>query len=443
MKVVIVGASFAGVSAAVAVRKQHPEAEILIIEKQNDIGFLSGGLHLYLQGIVKNLQEAVFIKKEQLAAAHIHLLLESIVVDVDTQQQLLTYYFRNDKNFLTYDKLILATGSGQWSHKIEGSDSPRMIKYKYLADAQAAIQQLQQSQSIAIIGGGQIGAEALASLLSLKKEIHLFESMDYLLAKYFDQEMVENVQKDLSQAGVIFHFGETVAAIQDLETGVLISTQSQQVQTDCGLFALNIRPKLDFLDSAIQQRTDQTIVVDQFLQTTAKNVFAIGDCIDLENSLAEQRYLPLVNNAVRAGLVVASNLKEPILPFVGSLRTIATKVFNYYLASTGITEAEGFFYPGEIAVTELEQLGLPFTSKELIKGKLIYDKRTHQLLGAQLVSKLNCLEKINTLALSIQTKQTLESLMQNDYFYQPAFSNVLDITNHLGASALWSEHHEN
>lgn len=443
LKVVIIGASFAGITAALAIREQHQAAEIYLIEKQNDIGFLPGGLNLYFKHTVKQLDEARFVTQEMLQQKGIQLLLNREVIGMDVQQQVITFINEEKAAVFSYDKLILATGSSQWSQQIVGSQSNRLLKYKFLPGAFEALQQLESSQSVAIIGGGQIGVEAIDSLIRLNKQVHLFESMDYLLSKYFDEEMIAPVQQEMEKLGVTFHFGETVTEIQETEKAVIVITQKSAVSTDNGIFALNIRPQLTFLDKRIQQRTDQTISVDDYLQTSVANVFAIGDCIDVDNQASKEKlYIPLVNNAIRTGLVVASNLIRPKIPFVGSLRTIGTKLLDYYVASTGLTEEESLFQEAEIGVTHVEQLSSPLASGEAISGKLIYDKQSHRILGAQLVSKVNCLEKINTLALSIQTGQTLESLYQKDYFYQPSFASVIDITNQLGAQALWSESHE-
>lgn len=197
------------------------------------------------------------------------------------------------------------------------------------------------------------------------------------------------------------------------------------------------------MDKKIQRNLDQTIAVNAYLQTSVPNVFAIGDCISVMNEpVAETFYAPLVNNAVRTGLVVANNLEEKTHRFIGSLRTMGTKVGDYYLASTGLTETEGLFFPQTLASVIVRQPAPPLQHGTEILGKLIYDKVTQRVLGAQLCSKNNCLEKINTLALSIQTGQTLTDLLQKDYFYQPSLTNIYDITNLMGASAYWRENDE-
>lgn len=440
MKVVIIGASFAGVTAALAIRKQYPKAEIHLIEKQSTIGYLPGGINLYFNETIDPIENAKFITEQQLKERGILLLLNAKVVSMDSKQHIIQYEKQAAEFFMSFDKLILATGSSQWSQKILGSDSKKVLKYKFLSGVLQAIEQLENSDKIALIGGGQIGAEAADTLLKKGKKVHLFERMDYLLFKYFDEEMIQPVQEEMALRGVVFHFDETVEKVTNLQEGLMIETKKSKLRCNNAIFAMNVRPDLRYLDEHIRTHTDQTIFVNKYLQTSQPDIFAIGDCIQVPYSLSKESfYIPLVNNAVRTGLVVAQNLMEPTTPFVGSIRTIGTKLVDYYVASTGITEAEGLFHEQPISIAHVQQKSSLFSGNEIIRGKIIFEKHSHKVLGAQLVSKADILEKINTLALSIQMGQTLEELYQKDFLYHPYYSNVIDITNQLGFEGLWSE----
>lgn len=444
MKIVIIGASFAGVSAALAIRKKHPEAEVFLMDKQQTIGYLPGGINLYFNETIKPIETARFISEQELVDHGLTLLLNAEVVSIDATQHIINYEKEALESFISFDKLILATGSSQWSQNILGSDSDKVLKYKFLPGVLQAIEQLENSRKVALIGGGQIGAEAADTLLKKGKEVHLFERMDYLLFKYFDEEMIQPVQAEMVARGVVFHFDETVEKITDVDEGLLIETKKSQLVCDSAIFAMNVRPDLGYLDEQVRTHTDGTIFVNEYLETSQVDIFAIGDCIQVPYSLSnESFYIPLVNNAVRSGLVVAQNLVEPTMPFVGSIRTIGTKLVDHYVASTGLTEAEGSFYEQPISVAHVQQKSSLFSGGETISGKIIFEKESHKLLGAQLVSKADILEKINTLALGIQAGQTLEEFYQKDFLYHPYYSNVIDITNQLAFEGLWSEADEN
>jgi NADPH-dependent 2,4-dienoyl-CoA reductase/sulfur reductase-like enzyme len=439
LKIVIVGASFAGVSAALAVRQKYPQAAVYLLEKQAMLGYLPGGLQLYFKQEIDSVAAARFITEEQLQASGIHLKLGTEVVGLDAQQHLLKVKQSEAEYDQAYDKLILATGSSQWSQNISGSQAEKVLKYKDFPGVLQAIETLENSHKIAVIGGGQIGAEACDLLVKKGKEVHLFERMDYLLFKYFDREMIQPVQEALSQQGAVFHFEESVEAIEEERDGLVIQTQQSAFHCDSAVFALNVRPDLAYLSNQVACHIDGTIKVDAYLETSQKDIFAVGDCIQVPYSLTEEAfYIPLVNNAVRTGMLAAENLIEKVTPFIGSIRTLGTKLGEYYLASTGLTEAEAAFYDQPIAASHVIQSSTSFFKGAEIQGKIIFEKQTQRVLGAQLVSKSNILEKINTLALAVQAKQTLTQLAQKDYLYHANYANIFDITNQLGVAGLRS-----
>ncbi|MCB5956044.1 FAD-dependent oxidoreductase [Enterococcus sp. CWB-B31] len=442
LKVVIIGASFAGIAAAFGVRKKFKRADIYIIDQQSEIGYLPGGLNLFAYHQIASLKEARFITESELQKENIQLMLQSKVIKLHTKNYALTYIKKGQEYLFSYDKLILATGSSQWSEKISGSSSKKVLKYKFFEDSCHSLPMLESSRKVSIIGGGQIGIEAIDSLLKMGKEVCVFESMDYLLFKYFDKEMIQPVYKEMLKRGVLFHFNEPIDKIESLENGLSIHTNKEEYFSDVAVFAMNVRPDLSYLDSKIKRHIDGTVLVDEYLRTSQKDVFAAGDCIQIAHSvLGESFYIPLVNNAVRTGLAVSQNLLVPTAEFIGSIRTIGTRAVGYYIASTGLTEEESLFYPQEVGSVHIKQRSSLFSGEE-ISGKLIFERATHRLLGAQLVSKDNILEKINTLALSIQVGQCLEEVYQKEYFFHPFYSSPLDITNLLGIKGVWEEQNE-
>ncbi|WP_268761827.1 FAD-dependent oxidoreductase [Carnobacterium iners] len=257
--------------------------------------------------------------------------------------------------------------------------------------------------------------------------------MNGLVVKYFDREMIEPVLKEMQNQGVIFYFNETVKEIEESEETLILKTQNQSIESDCAVFALSVKPNIPYLDPEVRRHEDGAVFVDEYLRTSVKNVFAIGDTIQMQSSLSNETfYISLVNNAVRTGVVVVDNLVNSQTPFIGSARTIGTKVFGYYIASTGMTEAESIFFDEKIAVTHVSQPVSLFRNQQTINGKLIYNVVSGKILGAQFISKANILEKINTLSLAIQMGMTVTELAQKDYFFHPVWSTVYDITNKLG-----------
>lgn len=430
MKVVIIGASFAGVAAALEVRKKHAHAEIILLEKQSTLGYIPNGLHLYWEQKIEYLDEARFITKEQLESQKVQCHLGATVQKINTTQKIIHYDYSEQEELISYDKLIIATGSRQLSEKIDGSAHESVLKYKRYGEAQAALVKVEESQHVTIIGGGQVGVEAADLLNKQQKQVTLIESMDYVLFKYLDEEMIQPIEQKMIEKGIDLKLRQTVSSIEiNEDQKVTVHLGEDSVTSDAVIMGVNVRPNLHFLDTQVELHMDQTIAVDRYLRTSVKDVFAVGDCIQLSGPGEDMVYIPLINNAVRTGIVAAANLMEPTVTFNGSLRTIGTSIFGHYIASTGMTEAESLFTNQKVKTRRQTVRLNSLPNSETVTLKWVYDADTEVILGAQMISTANILEKINTLALAIQTKQTLEDLQQKDYFFHPAYSPMVSTTN--------------
>ena len=431
MKVVIIGASFAGVAAALEVRKKHSDAEIMLLEKQPTLGYIPNGLHLYWENKIADLESAYFITQEQLEKKKIYCCLEASVEKIHTVHKTVDYLRHGQEVTIAYDKLIIATGSSQLSQKISGSSGESVLKYKRHHEAQAALAKMEAGQSVTIIGAGQVGVEAADLLSRQQKKVTLIESMDYVLFKYFDRDMIQPLQQKMVEQGIDLRLNQTVSSITtDADKQVTVRFGNEAVTSDTAILGVNVRPDLHFLDERIQLHMDQTIAVDRYMRTSVEDVFAVGDCIQLTFGEDDDTvYIPLVNNAVRTGIVAAANLIQPERTFKGSLRTIGTSILGYYIASTGVTEAESLFTGQTVKAYRQKVRLTSLPDADTVTIKWIYDAASHVLLGAQMISTSNILEKINTVALAIQTKQTLEDLQQKDYFFHPSFTQMISATN--------------
>ena len=445
MKVVIIGASFAGVAAALEVRKKQSNAEIILLEKQSTIGYIPNGLHLYWDNKITDLDAAYFVTKKQLEKQNICCYLETAVEKIDSIHKKIHYIQHGKEETITYDKLIIATGSSQLSQKISGSDGGNVLKYKRYHEAEDAQSKVNASKSVTIIGAGQVGVEAADLLSKQQKQVTLIENMDYVLFKYFDKEMIQPLQQKMIEQGIDLRLNQTVSSIEaEADQTATIRFGNERVTSEAVILGVNVRPDLHFLDEHIRLHMDHTIAVDRYMRTSVEDVFAVGDCIQLAYGEEEETvYIPLVNNAVRTGIVAAANLVQPKMAFKGSLRTIGTFIFGYYIASTGMTEAESVF-TGQTVKTyrqEVRLTSLPTSATVTIKW--VYDATSHVLLGAQMISTSDILEKINTLALAIQTKQTLEDLQQKEYFFHPSFTQMISATNFVSWPEVRDDGNEN
>lgn len=245
--------------------------------------------------------------------------------------------------------------------------------------------------------------------------------MEYPLFKYFDQDFLTPFLTDLA---TIPHL--------DLRLNQRIAHVTQEESTsDLILTTVNVHPTETM--NELVTHSDLTIQTNDFLETSEKDIFAVGDLIQIPFALTNEKiYLPQINHAVRSGMVVAANLVQPTKKFQGGLRMIGTKLFDWYLASVGLLESEAFLYPQVIQVKNLT-LPISTTSKEMLYCKLILEKQTQRLLGVQLLSRNNCLPIIERCGWAIQQEMTMEALLEQDFFFQSEYSTTLAFLNDLFA----------
>lgn len=422
MKIVIVGASFAGIHCALRAKQLHPYDQIILIEKEEHLGYLPSGLTLLLNGKIENLDEATFMTKEVLENKGIRLMLGVSATEFNFVED----YLETTRERVYYDKLVLAMGSSQTSQKLV-SEHPGFLTYKKKLEAEISLERIEQSEEIAVIGAGQTGMELASALVNKGKKVKLFESMNYPLYKSFDPDVIEPLISVLEQEkNITLYFSQTVKDVRDtnLENGLDLVTQQGRVICDSAFLATNVRPDLSMFKEQLEYHTDQTLKVDEYFETSQPNVFAIGDLVQVPSMLLKQSlYLPLINNAVRSGQVCAENLEKKQVAYHGAIRVIGTHIFNHYLASCGLTEADSFLYEDPVESLTLNVPVSTIEKNQVVRVKFTYNEKTKVLLGAQMISKANILEKINTYALAIDLKMTIQELTQKDYFYHPLYAN--------------------
>ncbi|OJG72884.1 hypothetical protein RV11_GL002458 [Enterococcus phoeniculicola] len=432
MEIIIIGASFAGVSCGLRARQLYPKAKITLIEKNQVLGFIPSGFLLYITGRVSTLEEAVFIKQDVLKKAEIEVRLDESLTNCYPDQ----HRIETTKGSYTYDRLVLAYGSAQESQILQVDDLSETetlpLVYKDFPSAKRLAEKVPAAKTISIIGAGQAGMEAASAFVQLGKQVELFETMDYPLFKYFDQSFLAPFLVTLKETKHLhLHCNTSVKTITQ-ENGFHLETNTQTQASDLVLTTVNVHPKENPFYQIFESHSDYTLKTDAYLETSQTDVFAVGDLIQIPAlALKEQLYMPLINNAIRSGHIAAENLEQKRKPFKGGLRTVGTHLFGWYLASTGLLEAEAFSYPGKIA-TKSCTLNAHLFDEAVIHCKITFDQETREVLGVQLLSKENCLEKINTAALAIETRRTLEELAQKDYFFQPIYTPAFDVLNHLG-----------
>lgn len=422
MKVVIIGASFAGLACAKKLRQLNDDIDITVIDKDKKVPFIPNALNWLYRGQINDLDEAVVTDYKPFIDRKFRLLLGNLVTDIDVSHQRVII---DDGDKIPYDILVLATGSSSKSCVIDGAENPRVVTTKNYKTSQESQIVLNDAQHITIIGAGPIGIEASDTYQRLGKNVVLVEAGDYLDYKNFDSEMVSPLHENMLQAGIDIKLGQRVLSIKE-ESELRIKTNKEEWKTDAVLLSVNFRPNSSLFKDVVKCYEDGTVCVNQKLQTSIKTIYAIGDLIRLPFMDKEHyRYFPLISHAHLTGELVAYQILGENVLLPPTLNSIGNFQFGIYRGRIGYTEEDLIFDNIRIDSVLYENTCLTVSQDDWIQIKLVISRMDGQILGMQCISNINCLTLLDSVAVAIKSKMTAKSFLVQDFLYLPHQKNLM------------------
>ena len=442
MKVVVVGCTHAGTAAIVNTAQLYPEAEITVYERNDNISFLSCGIALYVGGIVKDPHGLFYSSPDQLAALGVSTNMRHEVTAIDTDNKKLTVLnlVSGEQFEDTYDKLIMTTGSWPIIPKLEGIELDNILLSKNYNHSNTIIEKASQVKRITVVGAGYIGVELVEAFQMNGKEVTLIDGVDRILNKYLDAEFTDAIQETFQQKGITLALNQTVTAFEGKNGHVskVITTQGEY-ETDLVILCIGFRPNTELLKGQVDMLPNGAIIVDDYMQTSKQDVFAAGDsCAIRYNPTGKSAYIPLATNAVRMGTLVARNLTGQTIPYMGTQGTSGIKIYEDNIAATGLTELAAKDEGLQVeTVTITDQYRPDFMpNAENVTLKVVFEKKSRRILGAQLMSKVDLTQSINTISVCIQNRMTIDQLGFIDFFFQPHYNKPWNFLNTAGLQAL-------
>jgi NADPH-dependent 2,4-dienoyl-CoA reductase/sulfur reductase-like enzyme len=452
MRIVIIGGSHAGIAAARHLKKVDPKVDVIIIEKSSVLGYVASSLNLVLEGYIQRLEDSKTATASELLSEGINVMLNSEVTKIFPQEQTVHFvtstesYQQEDE--VSYDGLILAMGSSTFRSEFVSDVEAHITTYKTIGQSKQALEKIENAQTVAIVGAGLIGFELAESLSGQQKAVHLIDRMDTLLFRYFDHEiakiLMERFPKNL-QIYLNSNVAHTIKNEKGDYQGIELSNGTK-IQADVVVYAVNPRPNVALVEDFLKLNLDGTVSTNEYLQTSDPAIYAIGDLVSIPfNHSDSSLYIPLVTNAYRTGIVAATNLLAnergtTKIPFPKMQRTVVSKLFGYFVSSSGINETEAPYYGFEVdSVTQTFHSRTFFATDEdfEVTLKLIFDQQTKVIMGGQIItSDRGSLEIINTISTLINSKTTLHQLATMDYFFNPTISFPLHFLNQLALDGL-------
>ena len=442
MKIIVVGCTHAGTAAVVNLKELYPDSQITIYEKNDNISFLSCGIALSVGDVVTDPEKLFYNSPENLASQGIITNMKHEVLDIDFENKKLSA-----KNLVTgevlydnYDKLILTLGSWPIVPEFEGGNLENIVLCKNYDHAKAIIEKSKSSKNVVVIGAGYIGVELAEAFEMKNKNVTLIDAEDRIMAKYLDKDFTDMAESEFTKRGVNLVLGQKVQKFEGDNKVSKVITDKGEFDADLVVLCIGFKPNTNLVKGKLDTLPNGAIIIDEYMRTSEKDVFAAGDCCVVRfNPAKENRYIPLATNAVRMGTLVAKNLVEPSLKYMGTQGTSGIKIYDLCIASTGLTEevAKNTTKLNVASVTVTDNYRPEFMpSFEEAKLKLVYDKDTKRVIGGQIISKIDLTQFMNTLSVVIQNEMTIEELAMTDFFFQPHFNKPWSLLNTAALKAL-------
>ncbi|MGO4697199.1 FAD-dependent oxidoreductase [Paenibacillus sp. 2TAB26] len=442
MNIAVIGCTHAGTAAIKQMAALYPEANITVYERNDNISFLSCGIALHVGGVVKNAEQLFYASPEQLAELGVktHMRHDVLAVDTDAKQIQVRNLVTGDEFTESYDKLVVTTGSWPIIPQMDGIALENIVLCKNYNHSKEIIEKAKTANRIAVIGAGYIGIELVEAFEQLGKQVTLIDNMERILYKYLDREFTDVTEQALIDKGITIATGQTVTSFKGSEGHVTtVITTAGEYEADLVVLCIGFRPNTELLKGQVDMLPNGAIIVDDYMRTSKADVFAAGDsCAIHYNPTGQNAYIPLATNAVRMGTLVAKNLMKPTVRYLGTQGTSGIKIYDYNIASTGLTETGALAAGMNVKnVTIIDSYRLEFMPTfEQVTLKVVYEADSGRIVGAQVLSKVDLTQSINTLSVCIQNGMTMEELSYVDFFFQPHYNKPWNMLNQAGLQAV-------
>jgi len=424
-RIIIIGAHAAGVDAASAAKKTDRTAEITLITEEKHAGYSRCGLPFVLGGHIPNFSDLIVFQPSYFKMQNLTLKTETKATKIDTNAKTVETVDATGKTeILPYDSLIIATGASPFMPPIKGKEKKNIYSLRTLEDGQKLEEAVKKRAKTAIImGAGLIGLETAVALAERGLKVTVVEMLPQILPQMLDADMAKQAQEMLEQKGMTIHTNKCVEEIIGGETATGIIAGGEKVEADLVISAFGVRANTQLaVNAGIQLGDTKAIRTNARMETNIKDVYAIGDCAEATNIVTQKPALPQLGTvAVRQGKVAGINAAGGYALFTGVLGSAVTRLFDMDFGVTGLTE-------NNAARNRIETISGAISSKTKadyypgalsIKVKLLVEKESRRIIGAQIVGGEEVTQRINAISFAIQKQMTVRELAKADTAYAP------------------------
>lgn len=433
MKLLIVGGVAGGATAAARARRLSESAEITLLERGPYVSFANCGLPYFLSGDITKRSQLLLQTPEGFEGRYrvkVHLNTEA--VEIDRAGRRVRAVGPEGSQWFAYDRIILAQGGNPILPPLPGADLPHTFRLWTVPDMDRIHAFLKEAEpkTAVVAGGGFIGLEMAEAFHSRGLKVTVVELAPQIMIT-MDKEFAERAKQHLENRGVTVETGIGLKAV--LETKEVELSDGRRIPADLVLFSVGVRPELGLAKQAgLTLGESGGLLVDDGLRTSDPAIWAAGDMVEVVQRVSGKKVrVPLAGPANRQGRIAATNALNGTMKYRGALGTAVVKLFDATAASTGLTEkaARDAGFEVGAAIVHKDHHASYYPGGRQLTLKLVYDKRTSRLLGAQGFGLEGVEKRIDVVAAALLGKLTLDDLADLDLAYAPPYSSANDPLN--------------
>ena len=436
MKTIIIGGVAGGATAAARLRRLDEKAEIIVLERGEYVSFANCGLPYYIGGVITDRGDLT-LQTPQSFKARFHIdvrvLNEAVKIDPDTKTVAVKNLRTGETYEETYDNLILSMGAEPIRPNIEGADGSNVFTLRNIPDTLKIKNYIDTAKprSAVVIGGGYIGVEMAENLVEAGLKVAIVELADHLIAP-LDFDMAADVHRYIKSKGIYLHLNNGVKSI----SGNTVVLQNGEITADMIILSAGVRPETAIArDCGIELNPRGSIVVNNKMQTNIPDIYAVGDAVEVEDFITKKpAFIPLAGPANKQGRIAADNIAGYESVYTGTQGSAVLKLFDMTVATTGLNEksaqAAGIDYDKTYTYSASHATYYPGAAQMSVKA--LWDKKTLQIIGAQIVGFDGVDKRMDVLATAIRFGAKITDLTTLELCYAPPFGSAKDPVNMLG-----------
>ncbi len=442
MKVVIIGGVAGGMSAATRLRRLNETAEIIVLEKGPYVSFANCGLPYYVAGEIEERSDLLVQTPEALQARfELDVRPHSEAVAIDASLKEVTVRTSEGDYTLSYDKLILSPGAKPFIPPAKGLEEAKNIfTLRSVPDVDAItdFMELHQPKKAVVIGAGFIGLEMAESLVHRGLDVTIIEKVPHVLPP-LDEEMAAYITKELKANGVKLYTGLAAESFE-AEGKVVVLDTGERLESDLTLMSVGVKPETTLaLTAGIETGIRGGIVVNEYYETSQKDIYAVGDAIVVKQQInGEDTMIALASPANRQGRQVADVISGLPRKNKGSIGTAIVRVFNQVAASTGLNERQLKMTNEKFEIVHIQGKSHAgyYPNAGTILLKVLFNPENGKIYGAQAIGEDGVDKRIDIIATAIKSGMTIHDLPELEFTYAPPFGSAKDPVNMAGYAAL-------